>query len=548
MRKAGILLPITSLPSNYGVGTLGHQAFKFVDFLAYAGQSLWQILPVNPTGYGDSPYQSFCAFAGNPYNIDLDILVAKKLLLREEIGEKWAENPDKVDYETLFERRFEVLKKAAERFDFSSAQYLMFCQNNAYWLNDYALYMAIKKQQGQAGLDMWPAPLRLRKKKAMQTAAQSLAKEVDFWRCVQFFWHEQWMALKRYANKKGVQIVGDIPIYVSADSSDVWANPQLFQIDEEGRPSVVAGVPPDAFSQDGQLWGNPLYAWEAHKKTGYAWWIARLRQADELFDVTRIDHFRGFAGYYAVPSGEKTAKKGSWVKGPGKSFIRGINTALPGMNIIAEDLGFLTEDVRRLLAFSGYPGMKILQFAFDSREESDYLPHNYTRNSVVYTGTHDNTTTAAFELQAPPADIRFARRYLGILPKQNLARAIVRAALASVANTAIIPMQDWLGLGEEARFNTPSTLGGNNWRWRLVKGQLTKELACNIRTLSEMYGRKNEQAPKAKTKAEGVGEKTAANAKKIAVKKPANCAVSPKNKLPENIRKIGEKRLPKRIT
>lgn len=490
MRQAGILLPLTSLPSPHGVGSLGRAAYDFVDFLAAAGQSLWQILPVNPTGYGDSPYQSFSAFAGNPYYIDLDLLCGAGLLTQEEVAAAdTGAAPQAVDYTALFNTRFAVLAKAYARQNKADAAYRAFCQENAHWLDDYALYMAIKEANGQKGVACWPEPLRLRSPLALKAARAQYAPRVEFWRCCQYFFFSQWQALKSYANARGIGIVGDIPIYVSDDSSDFWANPELFLLDETGRPAVVAGVPPDAFSADGQLWGNPLYDWAARKRTRYAWWIRRLTQAAQLFDWTRIDHFRGFSSFWAVPAGDATARRGRWCKGPGIDFIRAIHRALPEMKIIAEDLGYLTKEVRQLLAFSGYPGMKVLQFAFDSREESDYLPHNYAPDTVVYTGTHDNTTTAAWAREAKREDVAFARRYLGLTPRQSLAEAMVRAALASVAATAIIPIQDWLGLGAEARFNHPATLGGSNWRWRLAPGQLTQELAAKIRLATRTYGR-----------------------------------------------------------
>ncbi len=489
MRQSGILMPLSSLPSPYGIGTLGRSAYDFVNFLAQAGQALWQILPINPTGYGDSPYQSFSAFAGNPYFIDLDMLCEGGLLTADEIGTNWGENPAHVEYELLFNRRFAVLAKAAARQDKSAPAYRTFCQQNAYWLDNYAMYMAIKEAHGQAGFAHWPTPLRLRTPAALKAAKAQYAPRIEFWRCVQYFFFQQWAALKQYANSHGVGIVGYIPIYVSDDSSDLWANPQLFLLNEEHALAQVAGVPPDAFTEDGQLWGNPLYNWPAHKRTRYAWWQRRLKQAEELFDVTRIDHFRGFSTYYAVPAGSATARNGSWEDGPGIGFISMLHRHLPNMKIIAEDLGFLTADVYALLKASGYPGMKILQFAFDSREESDYLPHNYQNNTVVYTGTHDNTTSAAWLTEASPEDVQFAFRYLGIQNSEEFVPALIRAALASVANTAIIPLPDWLGLGAEARINTPSTLGAPNWCWRLTQDQLCPALAGTIRAATHTFGR-----------------------------------------------------------
>ncbi len=489
MRKSGILLPLSSLPSPHGIGTLGKAAFAFVDFLAAAGQSLWQILPIGPTGYGDSPYQSFSAMAGNPYFIDLDLLAQNGLLLREEIGDGWGKNPARVDYYLLFKRRFAVLAKAADRVSKTEPAYLAFCGKNAWWLDDYALYMAIKEAYGHVSYHDWPEDLRRRDAAALQSARVRYAPRIEFWRCVQFFFFTQWRRLKRYANARGVEIVGDIPIYVSPDSSDLWAQPELFQVDSQGRPTRVAGVPPDNFSTEGQLWGNPLYDWRYHKRTRYAWWMNRLRYSAELYDITRVDHFRGFSGYYAIPAGAKTAELGVWEKGPGKDFLRTLHRELPHISLIAEDLGFLTQDVHALLTYSRYPGMKILQFAFDSRDESDYLPHNYLRHTVVYTGTHDNTTTEDWQATALPHDVEFARDYLGQASKSGFTDAMIRTALACVADTAVIPMQDWLHLGAMARFNIPSTLGGRNWQWRMLPYQLSYDLAADIRHASRLYGR-----------------------------------------------------------
>lgn len=489
MRSAGILLPISSLPSPCGIGTLGKSAYAFVDFLAAAGQTLWQILPVGPTGYGDSPYQSFSAFAGNPYFIDLELLVNDGLLLPEEIEGPWGENPARVDYALLFERRFAVLAMAVARQNKAHPAYLQFCSSNNGWLADYALFMAAKEAHGQASFEQWPAPLRLRRPQALKTAMAKWGPRFEFWRCLQFFFFRQWKTLKQYANKQGIRLVGDIPIYVSPDSSDLWANPKLFQVEKDGSLSGVAGVPPDAFSEDGQLWGNPLYNWPYHRRTGYHWWLRRLAHTATLYDVIRIDHFRGFAEYYSIPAQNTTARQGRWLPGPGKDFIRAVHRGLPKADIIAEDLGFLTPDVRELLAYSGYPGMKVLQFAFDGGADNDYLPHNHPKHTVVYTGTHDNATTEGWQRSAPREDLRFARRYLGLGRSQNLTGAMVRAALASVADTAIIPLQDWLCLGEEARINTPATLGGRNWQWRLLPGQLTPALAKSIQQSAALYGR-----------------------------------------------------------
>ena len=374
------------------------------------------------------------------------------------------------------------------RFDAGEDAFRDFCAANAFWLDDYALFMALKAENGMRAFSLWPKDVRARRPAALAAARARLAGQVRFWQVVQYLFYEQWAALKAYANAKGVEFIGDIPIYVSPDSSDLWADPSLFQVDADGALTEVAGCPPDAFAADGQLWGNPLYNWDVHLKTGCAWWIRRLRHASAVYDVVRIDHFRGFESYYAIPARDKTAVNGVWRKGPGTAFIDVIRRKLPDVRIIAEDLGYLTDDVKALLRASGFPGMKVLQFAFDSREESDYLPHNYTQNSVVYTGTHDNTTTADWELSAPAGDVAFARRYLDVEGDADFTRRFIRAALASVSDTAVIPMPDWLGLGAEARINTPSTLGGN-WLWRMDPAALTDALAADILALTKLYGR-----------------------------------------------------------
>lgn len=374
------------------------------------------------------------------------------------------------------------------RFDAGEDAFRDFCAANAFWLDDYALFMALKAENGMRAFSLWPKDVRARRPAALAAARARLAGQVRFWQVVQYLFYEQWAALKAYANAKGVEFIGDIPIYVSPDSSDLWADPSLFQVDADGALTEVAGCPPDAFAADGQLWGNPLYNWDVHLKTGCAWWIRRLRHASAVYDVVRIDHFRGFESYYAIPARDKTAVNGVWRKGPGTAFIDVIRRKLPDVRIIAEDLGYLTDDVKALLRASGFPGMKVLQFAFDSREESDYLPHNYTQNSVVYTGTHDNTTTADWELSAPAGDVAFARRYLDVDGGADFTRRFIRAALASVSVTAVIPMPDWLGLGAEARINTPSTLGGN-WLWRMDPAALTDALAADILALTKLYGR-----------------------------------------------------------
>ena len=487
IRASGILMPVFSLPSPYGIGTVGQAAFDFVDFLCECGQTYWQILPIGPTGYGDSPYQSFSAFAGNPYLIDLDLLIEQELLTRDEAAADFGDNPDAVDYGRLYKNRFDVLRHAARRLG-DAPEFAAFCRAQDAWLDEYALYMAIKADCSMNAWYAWPEALRRREPDVLAAARARLSDDVRFWKAVQYLFFSQWQRLKTYANAHGVLIVGDLPIYVSPDSSDLWAHGELFQTDSEGMPTAVAGVPPDAFSADGQLWGNPLYDWKRHAADGYAWWIRRLRAAAGVYDAVRIDHFRGFAGYYAIPAGSETAAVGDWKPGPGLAFIETIRREVPELSIIAEDLGYLTPEVRRLLADSGFPGMKVLQFAFDSREESDYLPHNYTRNSVVYTGTHDNTTTRDWIESAPPDDVAFAREYLGVGEDADFTLAMVRAALSSVCDTAIIPMADWLRLGAQGRINTPSTLGGN-WMWRMRAGEPGAGLRAAIRRLTKIYGR-----------------------------------------------------------
>ncbi len=490
MRKGGILLPVSSIPSKYGIGTFSKQAYEFVDFLEKAGQKYWQILPLGPTGYGDSPYQSFSTFAGNPYYIDLEELIEKGWLTEEECDAcDFGTDEEYVDYEKIYLSRFTVLKKAYERSNISADEtFLKFREENAFWLEDYALYMAVKNSFDSVSWIEWDEDIRLRKKEAMASYKEKYAEEVEFYKFQQFLFASQWFALKAYANKKGIEIIGDIPIYVAFDSADTWANPELFQLDGNCVPVGVAGCPPDSFSATGQLWGNPLYRWEYHKETGYEWWMRRIAYCYQLYDVVRIDHFRGFDEYYFIPYGDGTAEFGHWEKGPGYDIFKVMKEKLGKKAVIAEDLGFLTPSVLKLVKKTGYPGMKILQFAFDSREESDYLPHNYTNNSVVYTGTHDNDTTLGWYHSLNKHDKAFAKRYLNIKSGKEVHWEFIRAALASVSDTAIIPMQDYLGLGAEARINIPSTLG-NNWKWRMSDGQLTEELAEKIRKMTILYGR-----------------------------------------------------------
>lgn len=490
MRAAGILLPISSIPSKYGIGSFSKEAYEFVDFLKEAGQTYWQILPLGPTGYGDSPYQSFSTFAGNPYYIDLEELIDAGWITKKQCEAcDWGSNEEYAEYEKIYASRFKILKTAFKNSKIEDKkEFRDFVKAQAPWLNDYALYMAVKDANKGISWAQWEEDIRLRKPAAILKWQTKLKEEILFYQFQQFMFLNQWLRLKKYANEKGISIIGDIPIYVAFDSADTWSNPELFQLDGNGLPTGVAGCPPDAFSATGQLWGNPLYRWDYHKKTEYAWWMRRIAHSFELYDVVRIDHFRGFDEYYNIPFGDPTAEFGKWEKGPGYDLFRVMKEKMGNKPVIAEDLGFLTPSVIKLVKKTGYPGMKVLQFAFDSREESDYLPHNYVTNSVVYTGTHDNDTTVGWYKALNRHDKSFARRYLNVKTGKNIGSELIRAAIASVADTAIIPMQDYLGLGTEARINTPSTLG-YNWKWRMLPGQVPEDLAKRIAHLCRLYGR-----------------------------------------------------------
>ena len=490
-RSCGILLPVFALPSPYGIGTLGQAAYDFVDFLRQAGQSWWQMLPLGPTGYGDSPYQSFSSYAGNPYFIDPDLLRRDGLLTAQEIASlAWGSDPARVDYAALYENRFVLLQKAAERgWARDRAEVQLFARQNAQWLPDYALYMAVKRHFDEKPWTQWPdEAIRLRKPEAMAQYRQLLAGDIRMFTYSQFLFFRQWNALREYAHEQGVGIIGDLPIYVSMDSADVWAEPAFFQLDSDGYPTETAGVPPDCFSRDGQLWGNPLYRWEAMKADGYGWWIRRVDGAAKLYDMLRIDHFRGFESYWAVPYGDTTAKNGHWVKGPGMDLVQVLLNWFPQMQFIAEDLGFLTPEVRKLLADSGLPGMKVLEFAFDSREPSSYLPHLYTPHCVCYTGTHDNAPLPAWKEEADPDDLALAVQYLGLNEEEGFHWGVLRGGMSSVAELFMAQMQDYLGLGAESRINTPGKPVGN-WQWRLHPGQLTAALSRRMAHMARLYGR-----------------------------------------------------------
>ncbi len=490
MRKCGVLMPISSLPSRFGIGGFSKEAYDFVDFLAAGGQSLWQILPLGPTGYGDSPYQSFSTFAGNPYYISLDKLIEDGLLTEQECEDcDYGNHPEYVNYEKIYYTRFKLLRMAFDRADITQNEaYQSFVEENKEWLKDYAMYMAIKDSKKGISWIEWEEDIKLRRPEAMAHYENALRDDINFYCYQQYLFTTQWMALKAYANKKGIDIVGDIPIYVAFDSADTWANPELFQLDEENIPTAVAGCPPDAFSATGQLWGNPLYGWDYHEQTGFAWWIRRLSYCFKIYDMVRIDHFRGFDEYWAIPYGDETAENGKWEKGPGYALFDAMKKALGNRPVIAEDLGFLTPSVLKLVKKTGYPGMKILQFAFDPREESDYLPHNYPTNSVVYTGTHDNDTVNGWISALSRKDLAFAKKYIGVKRTSDICSQLIRVALASVSDTAIIPLQDYLELGSEARINTPSTLGGN-WEWRVKAEACTPELSARMLELAQIYGR-----------------------------------------------------------
>ena len=490
MRESGVLLPVASLPSDYGIGCFSKEAYEFVDQLKAGGQKNWQILPLGPTGYGDSPYQSFSTFAGIPYFIDLETLIKEGLLTREECDAcDFGDNAEFIDYEKIYFSRFKILRKAFERF-VPDEEFETFAEENKAWLEDYALYMAIKNSLGGISWSQWPAELKRRVPEAMEEKKKELEEEIQFIRFQQYEFTKQWTRLKKYANDQGIRIIGDRPRDVAVDSADAWATPQLVQFDEECTPIAVAGCPPDAFAATGQLWGNPLYDWEYHEKTGFAWWIQRLEYCYKLYDVVRVDHFRGFDEYYAIPYGDKTAENGKWRKGPGLELFKAVKKAMGEMSIIAEDLGYLTDSVRQLVKDTGYPGMKVLQFAFDSREESDYLPHNYEHNCVVYTGTHDNNTILGWLDEMAPEDRLLAERYLDnrYTRKEDMPWDFIRLAMASVADLAITPIQEFLCLGGEARINRPSTLG-TNWKWRLLKGQITHEVTGKMYDMTKLYGR-----------------------------------------------------------
>ena len=495
-RSSGILLHPTSLPGPYGIGDLGPQAYQFTDWLSSTGCKLWQVLPLGPTGYGDSPYQCFSAFAGNPYLISPELLIQDGLLTQGDLSNIPDFNASRVNFGLLIPWKLNLLLKAFSRFILSAVEGLhkefdYFCAENAAWLDDYALFMSLKEANGGGAWNAWDKSIRTRKKSAIDKARKKHQESVQRYSFYQFLFFRQWNKVRAYASAKDIKIVGDIPIFIAYDSADAWANPELFFLDEESLPSVVAGVPPDYFSPTGQLWGNPLYRWDAHKETDYAWWLDRFRAVLKLVDIVRLDHFRGFAGYYEIPFGSKTAETGRWVPGPGSDFFKALDeklsdprTAEIELPIIAEDLGVITPDVVELRDGFHLPGMKILQFGFDD-PKNPFLPHNYPAHCVAYTGTHDNDTARGWYDSAPEQERKFALKYLNT-DADHFVWELVRGVWSSVAVYALAPMQDLLNLGGYARMNFPSRLGGN-WEWRMQESDMNEHLADGLRELNELY-------------------------------------------------------------
>lgn len=491
MRKSGILMHISSLPSEYGIGKMGKAAFEFADFLEKAGIKCWQILPLSPTSYGDSPYQSFSVYAGNPYFIDFDILKKEGLLKKADYSKiKWQDNDKQVNYSLIYDHCFDVLRIAFKASGHKATRkYKDFIEKNASWIDDYALFMALKFKNGGKPWYEWDKKLALRDKDALEKVAKELREDTEFFKFIQYKFFEQWSSLKKYVNAKGIEFIGDMPIYVSYDSVEAWGSPELFLFDKEKKPIDVAGCPPDEFAVTGQLWGNPLYNWEYHKKSGYKWWTERLKFSAEIYDIVRIDHFRGFESFYAIPYGSETAETGEWRKGPGAELFKTAQKTLGDLNIIAEDLGFITEDVHEMLRAVGYPGMKVLQFAFGSGGENEHLPHNFeSTNCIAYTGTHDNETLNGWVKAASPEAIKHTLSYFNIKKKKHIPWGMIKATWGSTAKIAVAQMQDFLDSPQSARMNTPSTTGGN-WQFRTRNSDFTEKLAKKIRKLGKMYNR-----------------------------------------------------------
>lgn len=497
-RRSGILMHPTSLPGRYGVGDVGDAAYKFVDFLSESGQSYWQVLPITPTGYADSPYQGLSAFAGNPMLISPDKLVEFGHLAQSDLERPPAFDEDRVEFGSVIRYKTGLLDQAFTNFksrilSSEGEEYKSFCEEQAFWLDDFALYMAIKESFNLAPWYEWDVGIAQRQADAIAGVRESMADCIENQKYRQWQFFKQWLELKHYANRQGIQIIGDIPIFVSMDSSDTWASPHLFQLDDDLKPRVVSGVPPDHFSETGQLWGHPLYRWDVMNKDWYAWWISRFKVTLSQVDIIRIDHFRGFYNYWEIPAAAETAATGNWVLGPGAGLFRAVIAVLGEVPLIAEDLGDFDEKSRAgvdaLLDEFGYPGTKVLQFAFNSDASDAFLPHNFTENCVVYTGTHDNDTVKGwYEVSSTDAARNHARMYMGV-DGSDIVWDLIRLAWASVANTAITPVQNLVGLGHSARMNTPGTIGTPNWCWRLRQGALTQKISDRLRELTSVYGR-----------------------------------------------------------
>ncbi len=491
-RGSGIIMHIASLPGKDGIGTFGKEAYEFGDFLQKAGQKYWQILPLGPTSFGDSPYQSFSAFAGNPYFIDFDTLRKDGLLNEKDYDSiNFGENLENIDYGLIFNEKLKMLRKAYENFKLNKIEDLKeFQKKEAYWLDNYSLYMALKSHFALKSWQTWDEDIRLRKKEAISRYEVILKDEINYWKFLQYEFYKQWKALKSYVNDLGIEIIGDMPIYVAEDSADVWGNPEAFLLNKKTlKPLQVAGCPPDIFAATGQLWGNPIYDWNYMERTDYKWWVERIRQSLNLYDVLRIDHFKGFESYWSIPYGDPTAENGEWVKGPGIKIFNAIKDELGDVNIIAEDLGTLTEETIKLRDDTGFPGMKILTFGFDTDSSNPFLPHNYEKNFIVYTGTHDNDTVRGWiETTAPKEEVKNAIEYLSLTKEEGYNWGFIRGAWSSIADISIAQMQDFLNLGNKSRINLPSTLG-DNWRWRAKEDVLTDELAEKIYRITEIYGR-----------------------------------------------------------
>jgi len=481
-RASGILLHITSLPGKFGIGDLGKEAYDFIDLLKHVNQKLWQILPTGPTGYGNSPYQTYSAFAGNPLMIDLEDLVQRGLITQKDLNLDIEFNQNKVEYDKVRKFKNDKLKTAFNNFDITNKNFINFIDTQSWWLNDYAIFMTAKEVYDGKSWTLWDNAIRLHEQQAVQNFCEQYSRRINYYKFSQFIFFEQWSKLKSYANNNGIKIIGDIPIFVSADSADAWANPTIFQFDENNLPTKVAGVPPDYFSKTGQLWGNPLYNWQQLEEQKFSWWVQRFKAAFHQVNIVRVDHFRGFEAYWAVPAGEETAINGDWEKAPGEKLFSTLLEEIGELPIIAEDLGLITKEVKNLRDKFNFPGMKILQFAFDSDLENDYLPHNYKQNCVVYTGTHDNQTTLGWFNSSPAKRKKMIRSYL---KKDDfyVCQELLRLAWSSKANTAIVPLQDILCLDDRARMNIPGTAEGN-WEWRVEKKMLSADYLEKIKDLT----------------------------------------------------------------